>query len=585
MTHPGDGALVRARLLASAVALAASSLGSVAAWGYDDESVPERIFELQPYLGAFVPDDNVKYQSSGLLGVRGSLNNSSWWAIEANLAWAPAQQRNFGQGSLHSYHAEPGLSATGDTLGYAITSMVTTETPASQGTNLFMFGGAVTMHLMDGRFRPFLSGGGGFIDDLDAGTSPGTLSGGYFEAGGGVKYFRRGGWAIRVDIRDLFMEKDDLARPNANAALIAAQHDVVTGGGRDGVVGSEPYDPFEYRGKRWLHNWAFTASVSIPFGWVWKDGDGDHIEDRFDRCLTTAPGVVVDPVGCGIDTDEDGVFDGLDQCADTPRGATVDVAGCPSDTDGDGVYDGLDLMNDTPAGAIVDAQGRHRDSDGDGVFDGLDKCDDTPLGASIDLDGCSENPLEEQLLRGETIMLTRVSFDPTTNEIEPLSYHNVNRIARLIEFWTGHQEQPLRVEIGVHTDGIGSAEHNLQASQQRAERLRTYMLENFFGMGQNNLVALGYGETMPLADDSTQEGRERNRRVEIRSLGPGDPPETYDWGGGAVDAGPLETGGAPPVEPPPVADEPGVPPEPELPPEPEMPTLPEEPEMPDPDRD
>jgi outer membrane protein OmpA-like peptidoglycan-associated protein len=586
MIHGRDRAHARARLVASVACLVVPVLGTGAVSAYDPDGVPERIFEIQPYIGAFLPDKNVRYENSGLLGVRGSVNNSSWWALEANFAWAPAQQRNFSQGTLSSYNSEPGLSAQGDTLGWVITNMETNEGAAAVATDLLMFGGAVTAHLMDGTFRPFLTAGGGYMGDLNAGDSPGTLSNGYIEAGGGLKYFRRNGWSIRLDVRDLIMQKEDLARPYADGPLIAGQHDVVSGGGKDKVLGREPYDPDEYRGKRWLHNWAISLAVSVPFGWAWKDGDGDHVADRFDQCLTTAPGVVVSVDGCGIDTDQDGVFDGLDQCANTPLGATVDITGCPSDTDGDGVLDGIDQMDDTPVGALVDAQGRHRDTDGDGVFDGLDQCDDTPPGASIDLDGCSQNPLEDQLLRGETIVLAGVTFEPGTDEIKPLSYHYVNRIARLLEYWTGSEERPQRVEVGVHTDGVGAEDYNLDLSQRRAARLRTYMLENFYGMAQNNLVAVGYGETMPLGDDETEEGRDMNRRVEIRSLGPGDPPEQYDWGADdfADDEALPVTGADPAADPGTPADGTAVPPEPELPPEPEMPLL-EEPEMPEPDLD
>ena len=100
-------------------------------------------------------------------------------------------------------------------------------------------------------------------------------------------------------------------------------------------------------------------------------------------------------------------------------------------------------------------------------------------------------------------------------------------MGRLLERWTGNEERPLRVEIGVYTDGVGAADFNLDLSQQRAETIRLYMLENFYRMGQNNLVATGFGEAFPIADDGTAAGRATNRRVEIRVLGDGDPPETY----------------------------------------------------------
>jgi outer membrane protein OmpA-like peptidoglycan-associated protein len=604
MAKGGDGSPDRARWIAFvATTVAAAVVVPGVASSYDSDGVPERIFEVHALGGVFIPDDNVFYKTSPMLGLRGTLNNSVWWGVEMDLSIAPAQSQSFGLGMLRSYNPHVVLNTDGIPIGVVITQMDTEERTGRTSTNLFMFGGNVIVNLTDGRIRPFLTLGGGFIDDLgNSDENPaGPFSNGYVQFGAGVKYhFKSGwrpGWGIRLDVRDLVMSKDDLPRAAANAPLIAGQFDIVSGGGADGVLGQEPYDPFEHRGKRWLNNWGITIAVTAPLGWVWKDGDGDLVADRFDQCLTTAPGVVVDARGCGIDTDVDGVFDGLDQCPATPRGATVDLAGCPSDIDGDGVLDGIDLMNDTPTGARVDAQGRHFDTDADGVFDGLDLCEDTPPGASIDLDGCSQNPLEDQLLRGETIVLTGVEFEPGTDEIEPLSFHYVNRIGRLLEHWTGNEEAPRRVEVGVHTDGVGAEDFNLDLSQRRADRLRIYLLENFFGMAQNNLVATGYGQSMPLATDDTEEGRSQNRRVEIRSLGPGGPPEQYDWGAGDFDE--LEAPRIPtesldepvdlldevPDEPLPDAPDATETPDLIVPPEPEMPTLPEEPEMPTPDID
>jgi hypothetical protein len=514
MTRGGDRAFGGARSPGAAIGALALALGSGVASAQDPAAISERIFEVQPYVGAFLPDENIRYENSAMLGIRGSLNNSSWWAVEAQLAFAPGQRRSFGEGLLRSYNAYPGLDANGDTLGWVVSSMDVVESTTVEDTNLLMAGGTATVHLMNGKVRPFVTAGGGFIEDLGADPdSPGTYSNGYFDVGGGLKYFRRSGWAIRLDVRDLVMEKSDLARPYGNAALVAAQHDIVTRGGADGIEGQEPYDPYEHRGKRWLHNLGVSLSVSVPFGWVWKDGDGDNIADRFDRCLTTAPGTVVDAGGCGIDTDEDGVFDGLDQCGATPRGASVNNDGCPTDTDGDQVLDGLDLMNDTPPGALVDAQGRHRDSDGDGVFDGLDKCDGTPVGANIDENGCPQNLLEEQLLRGETIVVAGVTFRPGSDEIEPLSYRSVNRIGQVVEYWSGHGERPLRVEIGVH-------DQSLDLSRRRANRLRAYLLESFPGIAEGNLVAVGHPAT----------GDAAGRGVEVRSLGPGDLPQGSEEG-------------------------------------------------------
>jgi hypothetical protein len=406
--------------------------------------------------------------------------------------------------------------------------------------------------------------GGGFVDDFGNGEEdpPGSFSNLFIDVGAGIKYCKSTGVGLRLDVRDVLVRKHNLPRDSPGADLLAAQYDFLTGGGLDGSPLREPYSPVEFRGRRWLHNVGVTVSLTVPFGWAWKDGDGDLVATRFDQCPTTAPNVVVDAVGCGIDSDEDGVFDGIDQCGATPKGATVDHAGCPADIDGDGVFDGIDQDDGTPAGAIVDALGRHADTDGDGILDGLDLCNDTPRGATIDAKGCTADPVEDALLRGQPIVVESVRFEPGLREIDPSSYRSINRVARLVERWTGHKERPVKIEVGVHA----ARGEPLVLAQRRADEVRRYLLENFFAMGANNLLAQGYA-----ADEEGGGGR-----VEVRFLGEGEEPQEYDFG-----ADDTEPGG-PPITPELPAGE-GTPPPavPEVPEMPEAPPIPEEPEMPD----
>ncbi|MFC2158342.1 OmpA family protein [Acidobacteriota bacterium] len=71
----------------------------------------------------------------------------------------------------------------------------------------------------------------------------------------------------------------------------------------------------------------------------------------------------------------------------------------------------------------------------------------------------------------------------------------------------------LKIEIQGHTDNTGSAQHNLQLSNRRAEAVKQYML--LFGVGSASLISKGYGMTQPIADNGTEEGRAKNRRVEL----------------------------------------------------------------------
>jgi outer membrane protein OmpA-like peptidoglycan-associated protein len=79
------------------------------------------------------------------------------------------------------------------------------------------------------------------------------------------------------------------------------------------------------------------------------------------------------------------------------------------------------------------------------------------------------------------------------------------------------KERPdVKVEIGGHCDSVGSNAYNLKLSQKRAEAVREYLISK--GVKAENLTAKGYGESMPIAPNSTAEGRAQNRRVELKRI-------------------------------------------------------------------
>jgi OOP family OmpA-OmpF porin len=185
----------------------------------------------------------------------------------------------------------------------------------------------------------------------------------------------------------------------------------------------------------------------------------------------------------------------------------VDAAGCPVDSDGDGVADGLDKCPDTPQGAAVDAKGCPKDSDGDGVFDGVDKCPDTPAGAKVDAKGCTV--LFEA--GRETLVLRGVNFETDSADLTPASRTILDSVAASLKEWS-----EVRVEVAGHTDSVGADSYNQQLSQRRAESVRVYLASK--GVDMSRMTARGYGETNPVADNKTKEGRGQNRRVELRKL-------------------------------------------------------------------
>ena len=270
--------------------------------------------------------------------------------------------------------------------------------------------------------------------------------------------------------------------------------------------------------RKWKDRPEFKISpcrLFLPWGFGCKtceDLDLDGINDCDDQCLGTPEGAVVDASGCPVDTDMDGVFDGLDKCPGTPKGARVDKKGCPSDSDGDGVLDGLDRCPGTPRGAEIDDAGCPIDSDGDGVFDGLDECPDTPKELAVNENGCPivVSEMETKFLDAGMISTTTINFELNRDELLADSYATLDEIGEVLVKWPS-----AKVEIGGHTDSQGSAEYNMKLSEQRAQAVRAYLVSKYPELDAGNLTAKGYGETAPVADNDTKEGRAQNRRVEF----------------------------------------------------------------------
>lgn len=319
-----------------------------------------------------------------------------------------------------------------------------------------------------------------------------------------------------------------------------------------GGVQISPYDNLDDLQRGTSNDLFLTANIGIAYSLFTEiDSDKDGIPDSKDKCPNTPLGIKVDEFGCPLDSDNDGVPDHLDKCPNTPRGVEVDANGCPFDSDGDGVPDYRDLCPDTPKRITVDDYGCPFDSDSDGVPDYLDKCPNTPVGVDVDSKGC---PLDSDLdgipdhlddcpdsAPGEIvdekgckkiIEIKIPESDTLATKIEPIKELNLSvstifdkngatlktsAFPELDMLLEEMKRDPLsRWKIESHTDNIGSDEGNLKMSIRRAEAIQNYFLSR--GISKIRIEAIGYGSKFPIADNKTEDGRNKNRRIVIKRV-------------------------------------------------------------------
>lgn len=137
------------------------------------------------------------------------------------------------------------------------------------------------------------------------------------------------------------------------------------------------------------------------------------------------------------------------------------------------------------------------DSDGDGVIDPNDMCPDTPRGTRVGPQGCPCDLTLKLNFAFDSSALTdsdKAQLDAAVAELKRLN-------------WTSGV-------IEGHTDSIGSDAYNQKLSERRAATVREYLIAQ--GISESRMVPTGFGETQPVADNKTAEGRAENRRVVLR---------------------------------------------------------------------
>ena len=229
------------------------------------------------------------------------------------------------------------------------------------------------------------------------------------------------------------------------------------------------------------------------------DTDGDGIKDSEDECPEKAG--PKEKNGCP-DTDGDGLTDNKDNCPEIA--GPVDNQGCPyGDRDGDGVFDNEDSCPDTP-GPAENAGCPYSDLDGDGVFDKDDRCPQTP--GVVENAGCPEIKKEEQEVLKTAF--DNLEFETGKAVIRNISYESLDNLADLLV-----KNESWKLQISGHTDNVGSEASNLKISENRSKAVASYLESK--GVPMDRMIVKWFGESQPIDDNSTAEGRARNRRVEM----------------------------------------------------------------------
>ena len=117
--------------------------------------------------------------------------------------------------------------------------------------------------------------------------------------------------------------------------------------------------------------------------------------------------------------------------------------------------------------------------------------------------------LTSEDIADKTILLKHVFYNTGSAALSDLSKYELDNLTNIM-----NANSTVKAELAGHTDSQGDETSNLSLSQSRAQNVMNYLLNK--GLDKNRLIYTGYGETLPVGDNGTEDGREQNRRTELR---------------------------------------------------------------------
>ena len=246
------------------------------------------------------------------------------------------------------------------------------------------------------------------------------------------------------------------------------------------------------------------------------DKDGDGIDDEKDKCPDEPEDKdgFQDQDGCpDLDNDGDGIADAQDRCPMEPedKDGFEDLDGCPDpDNDRDGIADANDRCPNA-AGPSENNGCPDADRDTDGIVDRLDRCPDQP-GIS-DEQGCPRQYKLVVVRKDRIEIKEQIKFSPSSDKIIGReSFAVLDDVAQALK----DNPQIRKIRVEGHTDSKGSDAANLRLSQRRAEEVMSQLIRR--GIDPGRTQAVGFGETRPIASNTSAAGRAENRRTEFNIL-------------------------------------------------------------------
>ena len=210
------------------------------------------------------------------------------------------------------------------------------------------------------------------------------------------------------------------------------------------------------------------------------------------------------------DRDGDGIPDDKDRCPSEPedKDGFQDEDGCPDlDNDADGLPDAQDSCPNE-AGPADNKGCPDKDRDGDGINDRLDACPDVP--GVKEEKGCPKKYSLVVVTKDRIEIKKQIKFATGSAKIVGAESQKIlSEVAQALQ----DNPQIKKVRIEGHTDSVGNDATNLKLSDARANSVMSALIK--LNVDPARMEAIGYGETKPIATNSTAAGKAENRRTEF----------------------------------------------------------------------